>query len=173
MSTHGKILKTKEKLYIALDRLIDKKDLSEITVTEICNEAEIHRSTFYRYYSLPQDVLDEQVNLILDTALENASMHYSEDPYEDTRQKMLVFCQSYYDNRFLTRLYNDLSKKTYLYLKHFLHNTSIHNVEELEENILFISGGLISMFNEWANSNFKKNPETMAEILTRQISKFA
>lgn len=173
MHIHAKIIQTKDKLYNALNTLIEKKELSDITVTEICEIANVNRSTFYRYYSLPQDVLDEQVNVILDSALVHFSKYYSDDSREDIRQKMLVFCQIYYDNRYLTRLYNDLSKKTYLYLKHFLHNTSVHNVEELEENILFISGGLISIFNDWALSGFKSTPQTIAETLARLISKFA
>jgi len=173
MHTHAKIVHTKEKLYKALNILIEKKDLSDITVTEICENANVNRSTFYRYYSLPKDILDEQVNIILDNALIHFSKHYSNDSIEDIRKKMLEFSQIYYENRYLTRLYNDLSKKTYLYLKHFLQNTSVHNVEELEENILFISGGLISIFNEWAVTGFKSSPQHIAETLTRLISRFA
>ena len=30
--------------------LLEKKDIGEITVTEICEKADINRATFYRYY---------------------------------------------------------------------------------------------------------------------------
>lgn len=43
-------------------RLLDKKPLEKINITELCQEAGINRTTFYRYYELPKDVLTEMQN---------------------------------------------------------------------------------------------------------------
>jgi len=173
MNIHGKILHTKEKLYTSLNDLIQFKDISHISVTELCEKANINRSTFYRYYSLPQNVLDEQVSSLINDALENASKHYFDDPVKDIHHKMIIFCRSYYENRFLTRLYNDLNENVYLYIKKFIHNSTLPNNEELEDNIIFIAGGFISIFNAWSKSGFKRKPEVVAEILTKQITRFS
>lgn len=50
---------TKRMLKDALVSLLDKKDISKIKVQEICATAEINRTTFYKYYGCPQDLLDE------------------------------------------------------------------------------------------------------------------
>ena len=37
--------------------LLENKDITNITVTEICKEADINRATFYRYYIDIYDLL--------------------------------------------------------------------------------------------------------------------
>ena len=50
---------TKEKITNALIKLLETKDLSRITVAQICNSCKVHRSTFYRHYSDVYAVLEE------------------------------------------------------------------------------------------------------------------
>jgi len=38
--------------------LLEKKNYTDLNITDICNEAEISRSTFYQHYSNMHDVLD-------------------------------------------------------------------------------------------------------------------
>lgn len=39
--------------------ILKEKKLNRITVTEICSAAEINRATFYKYYSNPEDLLNQ------------------------------------------------------------------------------------------------------------------
>lgn len=48
---------TKRLLQEGLLRLLEKKELSKINVTELCRESGINRATFYKYYGCPDDVL--------------------------------------------------------------------------------------------------------------------
>lgn len=50
---------TKTILKDALLRLLHEKPLDKIKVYELCQEAEINRSTFYKYYGSPQDLLED------------------------------------------------------------------------------------------------------------------
>lgn len=43
----------------ALVQLLQEKPLSKISVLEICEKAEINRTTFYKYYGSQTDLLDE------------------------------------------------------------------------------------------------------------------
>lgn len=43
----------------SLIELLDEKYISEISVTELCNKANMNRSTFYSHYENVIDVLDE------------------------------------------------------------------------------------------------------------------
>lgn len=47
-------------------RLLGEKPLSKITVTEICQGAEINRATFYKYYDNPYDLMDQMMQTLLD-----------------------------------------------------------------------------------------------------------
>lgn len=50
---------TKRMVKEGLVRLLQKKPLEKINITELCQEAGINRTTFYRYYELPRDILTE------------------------------------------------------------------------------------------------------------------
>ncbi len=53
---------TKRMVKEGLMRLLEKKPLEKVNITELCQEAGINRTTFYRYYELPRDVLTEMQN---------------------------------------------------------------------------------------------------------------
>lgn len=53
---------TKEMIRQALIDLLQRKDIVDISVRELCAKAEVNRTTFYKYYGTPQDVLDEILN---------------------------------------------------------------------------------------------------------------
>ena len=59
--TNDKQRLTKECLYISLVQLLKKKDLQDITVTELCAKAGISRMAFYRNYSVAADILEEHI----------------------------------------------------------------------------------------------------------------
>lgn len=50
---------TKRLMKEALLELMEEKDLMCITVTAICETADVHRSTFYNYYMDPADLFRE------------------------------------------------------------------------------------------------------------------
>ncbi|MCD8023168.1 MAG: TetR/AcrR family transcriptional regulator [Lachnospiraceae bacterium] len=54
---------TKEKIETIFSELLKKKDISEITVSEICRLAGIHRTTFYGHY---EDIYDLMAKMIAD-----------------------------------------------------------------------------------------------------------
>ena len=57
---------TKRLMKEALLELLEKKELVNISVTAICKTADVHRSTFYDYYTDPADLLRDTEKDILD-----------------------------------------------------------------------------------------------------------
>lgn len=51
--------RTKQKLKDALVELCEKKNYYDITIWDICNQAQVYRSTFYRYYDTKDEMLRE------------------------------------------------------------------------------------------------------------------
>ena len=58
-TTDRRVLKTKRAIRAALIGLLAEKAVSDITVTELAEAAEINRKTFYNYYSSVQTVVEE------------------------------------------------------------------------------------------------------------------
>lgn len=50
---------TKKLLQNSLIEILEKKPIHEITIKEICDNADINRSTFYRHYNTPHMLFDE------------------------------------------------------------------------------------------------------------------
>ena len=58
-SENRRIRMTKRLIKDALLELLEQEKLANITVTALCEKADVHRSTFYKHYSDPADVLSE------------------------------------------------------------------------------------------------------------------
>lgn len=63
-------LKTKEKLRKAALELSRTIPLEEMSVSALCKKAGINRTTFYKYYAVPEDVLLEMNREMIDEMLE-------------------------------------------------------------------------------------------------------
>lgn len=50
--------KTKRKIMGALLQLLDTKPLDNVTIQEICDKADVHRTTFYKHYGSIFDVIN-------------------------------------------------------------------------------------------------------------------
>lgn len=61
----ARIEKTKIKLEQALLKLLKRKQRENISVVELCREADVNRSTFYVYYNSVEDLFDEIFGRIL------------------------------------------------------------------------------------------------------------
>ena len=56
---------TKTLLKNALLALLEKKPIERIAVSEICAQAQVNRTTFYKYYGSQYDLLAEMKRIIL------------------------------------------------------------------------------------------------------------
>lgn len=62
----SKYYNTANKMDLALISLLKKKPFEYITVSEICKEAGVNRSTFYLHYETIGDLIDETTRYLLD-----------------------------------------------------------------------------------------------------------
>lgn len=94
--TDMRIRKTKRALYHALEELLQKKSLSQITVTELAAHAEINKGTFYLHYKdifeLYQDALERHLKEIV-TQMDYLPLLFS-DAYEFARRLVAFSLQN-------------------------------------------------------------------------------
>lgn len=55
---YNKSEKTKKKIMTALVELLDSRPLDSVTIQEICERADVHRTTFYKHYGSVFDVIN-------------------------------------------------------------------------------------------------------------------
>ena len=64
-TTDKRVVRTKNAIRIAFDELVQKKEMSEISVSDLTKAAHITRSTFYMYYDSVAAVRDQIENEIM------------------------------------------------------------------------------------------------------------
>ena len=77
-----RVVRTRKAILAAFEKLLEKKDLSEITISSIAREADIDRKTFYLHFGSIDGLLDavaeESVDYIVNTVEEALSGHQAE-----------------------------------------------------------------------------------------------
>ena len=98
-----RVILTKRLLYEGLFRLLEKKELHKITITELCAEAGINRATFYKHYSTPKDVLTDKMHQLIEEFLDNnPPSEFQKNHF--TKEHLEKVCQYLYDNSAIVKI---------------------------------------------------------------------
>lgn len=175
-----RIRRTRKSIKEALIGLLQKQKINQISITELCNQADINRKTFYNHYSGVRNVLDEIEDEYITKYLfylNKENILYSlSDPYP-----------------FVSRLTNEIAtnvnvfsviSKTeeYIYLKerikiHLSNNLNdiirqkphIDN-ETLSIYIDFITAGMSSVYQQWLISNKQISKDKLSKLICEIVS---
>lgn len=160
---------SKERLKNSILNLLDHGRLiQEITVMEVCNEANLNRSTFYSHYKIPADILEEieeETIKSLAETLKNFSTNSIEDIISELRfikEKRKIFNILYLHSR----SYNFSDKFATL---------SINIMDEIKDSITdktvipyfysYVLEGSRSIIFRWIQNNFTESEEYVASLL--------
>lgn len=153
---------SKAMLKEALLKLLQKKNISSITVAQLCETAQINRTTFYKYYGTTYDLLAE----IEHEFFEDIEMQFKKSNLSE--KDMLSETVAYLDkNRDKMKiLFNALSYD--VFYDHLMQQAFINaflaqiipqtfSVSEMDYIKLFFSRGIYAILREWI---FKQTPSS-------------
>ena len=172
---------TKRLMKDALLELMEQQDLASISVTAICKTADVHRSTFYCYYTDPADLLSEieqdfldkipSPPEILDQQNQQTLLEATEDFFDfirDNKKTIRILFGNSFGNNFTARMVDHLCSG-YVPVG--------DDVDELTSRYtqLYIANGTVGMLREWVNNDFPVSNKRLAEMmysLSRKISQY-
>lgn len=168
-----RIEKTQKSIRDALVNLLAKKDVSQITIKELAEKANINRKTFYMHYTCIDDIFDKIENEIIEKLLlilEKYDFFQAQfDGYAFFTSLNNVIMEDYdfYEKLIRANSYNFL----FIKVKKILKDTIIekyHEKLEVSKEMLslyaeFTASGLISMYIEWFSINSKLSLEDLAK----------
>lgn len=96
--TNQRVALTKKLLQQGMVKLIDKEDVAKITVLELCQQAGINRSTFYKHYGCPHEVVVELEEEII-KGLGKAFREKFADSSPSITATVECFCSYLFDHR--------------------------------------------------------------------------
>lgn len=150
--------------------LLKEKPLPKITVKEICALAELNRTTFYKHYSDPRDLLSELENEAIDRLLSLIGTDAGQNPeqilvavFRTIKQHHDLFeCfTSVEDDRHFTRR---LSVCCFEKICALARQKEDNDCSPLTEPLRFsyIAGGVSGVIEYWLRSGMNESPETIA-----------
>lgn len=171
-----RIIKTRKAIRTAFKELVQQKDMSEITISELTKRANITRSTFYMYYDTVDGVRAEIENEIID----DISKKVGEDeifkcltnPYPLLRIIAEEIAQQDENNRYILssnnsgQLLDKISTHITESVMNYLTSSDIEvsDVGRTRYIVAFVSAGTMECFKHWFNH---KSTLTLEELCAR------
>ena len=172
---------TKRLMKDGLLELLEEKDLANISVTAVCEAADVHRSTFYNYYTDPADLLRdiekdylERIPTppqILDMQNEKTLLAATADYFDfvkDNKKTVQILFNSSSGSSFAAQMVNHLCNG-YIPVR--------ESTDEIASRFtqLYIANGTVGMLSEWVNEDFPLSSREIADMmytLSRRISNY-
>jgi len=171
MSENQRVRLSKQLLKDSLIRLLHEKSIHDISVREICESAQINRTTFYKYYGSPYDLLEGIENELL--AKIDGCLGPSDDGnYGNRLRKVLAYvmdnlelCRLLFNNNVdpefpgrlisLPRIQEMLSEQL----------TGGRSEDEVKYISCFIVNGGFGIMRQWINAANPEPPERVASLI--------
>jgi AcrR family transcriptional regulator len=168
---------TKMVLKESFIKLLEKKAISQISIKEICEDADINRATFYSYYSDQYDLLRNIENELLD----NINAHLSElDKVNNSEDAVLTaerifeylkenakLCKLLLSERGELSFQKKVMMLVYDKIITELTNNNRITKEDAEYVYSFTITGCVGFVQKWFDDEMKKSSRYMAETVIK------
>ena len=163
-----------------LDLLTDK-DITKVSVSELCKKADINRATFYRYYLDIFDLLKKlEDEFVLELKESYKNYTSEENSLYDYILALLKSCQN--DKRLVKILF--YSKNSITFLDSVLEDAYLRfkdkwkkeipkvSDDEIEYATVYIFNGTLGIVNYWIQNDFEVIAKTIVDLSYFGVNKF-
>ncbi len=173
--SNQRVAVTKRMVKEGLIRLLGKKPLEKINITELCQEAGINRTTFYRYYELPRDVLTEMQNEFFEETFGRFQKPLTANDIE----RLFVCLSEHADLVKLFFQYNSDTDWTNIFTQFYTDFPGLRmakafqNLDENSAKLLsaFLSGGAYFLARKWIMDDMSVSPREVAAVALSVLDK--
>ena len=163
-----KIQMTKRCIREALFECLKEKDINKITISSLCEKADINRSTFYKYYGSQYDVIKEMEQEVIQLINEQLN----DQPKETSFIQLLQFLKS---NKETIEIFFECNVDNE-FPKQVLALDSINNqLEKVSQNDPYIKAyilfGSLAIIQQWIDAGCIESCEEIANIINHIVDK--
>ena len=154
--------------------LLQKKHIDNISISELCEKAQINRTTFYRHYQTPHDVLME---IEFDFAKEFRDVPMLPKDANDLRIYVVRMCEFVYENRELIKLFisNNMDRDflaifqnlsdSFLKTRTIRYKGRVADESTMRRMSAFVGCGGYALIRQWLVEGMPKTPEEIADLI--------
>jgi len=171
--TDRRIRKTKEALEEAILEILKEKTIHKVTVSEICQLADLNRSSFYRYYSDPMNLLESIETDFFETIasqwqdyetgklMPGAGKYFIEKIYEN-REFCLILFGPHGNPQLLSQLLAFTYDNSIAYFENAQSETEDVNYDFIYTYVL---RGSIGIVEKWILDGCRQPPEEISKLI--------
>lgn len=156
----------------AFVNLIQSREIGQVTVSEICRDAQVNRSTFYANYT---DVFDLAQRIGDKLAADVEALYAHERETGQHNFDFLKLVQNIYDNRLFYRTYFKLGLDNVQLISDYEYDVRFAELffdnKHVDYHIQFFMAGFNAMVKKWLNEDCPFPPEEFMEILNAEYRK--
>ncbi len=149
-----------EKVFI---EMLQTREVDEISVTDICKQAGLNRSTFYANFIDIYDLAEKVEKHLVENFF---SLFEAEIEQKTSTNNFLKLFKNIYENQLFYRTYFKLCKDNTALIGYDTIKAEKHfNSKYIDYHIEFFKSGFNAIIKKWLNEGCKETPEEMEEIL--------
>lgn len=175
-----RVIRTKKAIKAALFKLLETKDLSVVTITELTQKANVNRRTFYTHYRNINDILDETEEDLV-AALTQLLQRFDANDYKTGVYNLFVGLDELITVEFdyyLRLIRVDMRGKLVSRLKNVIKTTTDMVISQVcskfasDAEIIssFIVGGFFNTYLDWHNHEGRSSIEHVAELASNMVA---
>lgn len=167
-----RITMTKRMLKDALIEMLKEKDIYHISIRELCERADVNRTTFYKYYGSQFDLLTDMENDMLDFIAKAIKSNEAEPEkiiasacryLEDNIEFARLIINNNVDSAFPQKIFDMDTVKSAALRKY----PDKQNSAELEYIYNFVTNGAFRIICVWLNKEKRESPENLAKLINQ------
>lgn len=164
---------TRMVLQDGLIELMKEKSIARITIKELCERADVNRTTFYAHYTDQYDLLRKIEDDVLVWLKEAITTIMDKTDKSGTIEVLEGMCQFILENsRHLQVLLSeqgdiDFQKELFMLIYRSMSSPSALNtgLGKNEETFIFVVNGSVGLIQHWLKNGFYKSAKEMAETI--------
>lgn len=178
-----RVIKTKNAIFEAFKQLVQEKDMSDITISELTQKANITRSTFYMYYNTVGDVRTDIENTIMariDRIMSETDIRNNiRNPYPLLSMLADEILKQDQNNRYILssstsgQLMDKINDRIVeAYMHWFKENEgSTNDIGKVKYIVAFAAAGMTECFKIWFNHKSSLTLEELCKNISDAMSK--
>lgn len=171
MVENRKIQYTKHILSTTLIELLKDNHISQISVSQLCEEANINRTTFYRYYTDVLALLNEIENKVVNDLLHYLNQFNAIRSNEEILSILELLVRYILNHEAVfgvimaeTKNFDFKQKFINVFYTH-IENIYADNIKQNEEKLTYILYGSIALIQNWLSKKIRSTPHQMANLM--------
>lgn len=157
----------KQQITKALVGLMKKKKITDISISEICDKAQVGRASFYRNYDSKEEVIEKYTEYMIRSWAENIEMDPNANIYNffaslfDHFQKNSSFYKILYKQNLSPMILGAIRKRL---------NVNPGTDPAVLYNSAFTAYGIFGWIDIWFSNGMKETPEELNRIIVNNIN---